>query len=750
MSKEELRVISGRVVRIHHSQPGFCVFILRSSYEGEAYKIVTNYPVKNGSSLTQILVRADYSRGPKHKQWKIVESTPQRMSEVRSSKEKNRIEVSKTNMRQPSDSQKQILPWCLDKIIAPSYAKKLVNAIDQNNITTLELWKWLDADDKEHLIKIKGFGTKSIEHVLKDWNTFRSMPFDQLLSVLAESGAVKCLSEKYKISREQAKSLYTCYELNYTGKNANEQNTDVLQTFEKNPYLFATTDNFTWLDEIATKQLKIELDAPKRLASLINLKITEKTKNQGHTCVRFSTLLNCLPHEMQYLTAEQVLEHPCFSQEQNSPVTFHLNDSVFVYTPYLWTLESYAVNWIENLRSRTPTPFEGILQHQDGITLSDQQREAILMTGRHFISVVCGYSGSGKTTTMKAVVQYHLANGQKNVILCSPTGMAAQQLSIATGHPAQTIHKLIFQRFVFKDDTTLIIDESSMVDMETLGRLAKIAMKVKTLRVIFVGDDAQLPPVGPGMPFFECINNNILPSVKLTQVFRQNENMLLKSCMNVRLRQDKIHTDYQHLHMIRSIDPEKIVECVIKTLHLTQTIPLVLCARKQGPSGTVNLNRLISQATHTTTPVEVKMPAPYNDWKFYENDIIMFINNTENTKNGERGCITSWTTDHTSTVKFNIRKGDQMLYGVSHREIIPAYAVTVHKSQGIQADTVVFVVENHSMIDSCLVYTAMTRTKQLLCMFVDPQVQWVDQLDLIPIGEHHKRVSCFTNRLTFF
>ena len=383
-----------------------------------------------------------------------------------------------------------------------------------------------------------------------------------------------------------------------------------------------------------------------------------------------------------------------------------------------------------------------------GIDYSTQQLEAIREAATSGLLLITGGPGTGKTTILNGILEL-LGRMQLRCLLAAPTGRAAKRLSEVTGEDASTIHRLLEagidpatgKMFFARDEENplkcdaVIVDEMSMVDIQLLHCLLQAIPQGK--RLILVGDPDQLPPVGPGFPFGDMLRSGVLPSVRLTEIFRQAQKSLI--VMNAhRVNQGQmpdlrcVTSDFFFMRR----NNEEAVCSLIRDLCATRLpqnmgIPSdqiqVLSPTRKGAVGTVNLNRLLQAALNPPGPD--KKERAFGDYLFREGDRVMQIRNnydilwkkTDGSMvgagifNGDVGIIQSIDTgSETLSVLFDDRVAEYDFTQLG--ELEPAYAMTVHKSQGSEYRAVVLTAWNGSpyLLSRSVLYTAITRARELL------------------------------------
>lgn len=348
------------------------------------------------------------------------------------------------------------------------------------------------------------------------------------------------------------------------------------------------------------------------------------------------------------------------------------------------------------------------------------------------ITILTGGPGTGKTTLAKAFADAGINAGLK-VSMCSPTGRAAKHLSQATGQPASTIHRLLeFDPGQFKfmrneerplDADWVIVDEASMVDIRLMHSLVS-ALKPGTALTL-IGDRHQLPPVGPGAPFHDLVKNPLVPYFELTLVFRQNEGSDIiaaaNAILNGELPQPALKTnDLKDFYFIPVEDKERAFEMIIELVGQRiqkrfgfdpRSEIQVLIPTYKGLLGADRLNQALREA----------VLKKQSDKRFITGDRVLQVRNNyeKNVFNGDIGTIIAMDNDQT-IIDFD---GHQVGYAPHEMdELTLAYAITVHKAQGSEFPCVVVILSTQHMImlRRSLLYTAITRGKQLVVLVAHP------------------------------
>lgn len=374
------------------------------------------------------------------------------------------------------------------------------------------------------------------------------------------------------------------------------------------------------------------------------------------------------------------------------------------------------------------------VQSRLDMTLADRQIEAVKTAATDKLMVITGGPGTGKTTIVKAILKIYAALGAR-MLLAAPTGRAARKLKESTGHDARTIHRLLEYSLVkggFQKNSDrplacdlLVIDEASMIDTILMYYLLQAVPLTAT--VVLVGDVNQLPAVGPGNVLNDMIASGRVPVVTLNEIFRQAQKSrivvaahLINQGVVPDLQQVSDESDF---FFIRSSGPENVVNVITELV--TERIPRrfgldavddiqVLTPMHKGTAGAANLNRLLQEALNSSGGGIVRG----NTTMAVADKVMQIRNNYDKAVyNGDIGRVTR--IDHDArqvTVEFD---GRPVLYEQNDLdELVLAYAISIHKSQGSEYPAVVIPVltQHYVMLQRNLIYTAVTRGRRLVIL----------------------------------
>ncbi len=610
---------------------------------------------------------------------------------------------------------------------------------------------------------IKGIGPVTAARIVNRFGEHTLMIMEQQPERLAEVSGIsiakaKAIGESFRlqVGMRQLMEFFSLHQLPAelavkTYKLYGEAAIDLLYD---DPYLLMDDGldaPFGAVDRFAI-ELGIRADDPRRMEAGVLFEL-HYNLTAGHTFLPEEKLMVATA-QLLSVSEEAVSEGISRLIESERLVRDKLAGIQVLYLPAFYEAEVYTCRRLLAFAKRRfprPVHWERMLKKasQDtGISYSPDQVEAIEQALDSGVLLITGGPGTGKTTILNGILAL-FQQMDLRCVLAAPTGRAAKRLTEVTGQEASTIHRLLEagidphtgKMYFAKDESSplkadvVIVDEMSMVDIELLSHLLHAIPENK--RIILVGDPDQLPPVGPGFPFHDCLRAGNLPSVRLTEVFRQAQQSLI--VMNAhRVNRGEMpdlrsrNSDFFFLPCRSEGEVAQTVSGLVTTrLPKNMGIPAdqiqVLTPTRKGAVGTWGLNGLLQ--SQLNPPVPGKKERKFGEFSFREGDRVMQIRNNYDIMwkyrdgsgygtgifNGDIGTIAAIDTDtETITVVFEDREAD---YDFSQlNELEPAYAMTVHKSQGSEYRAVVLCAWNGSpyLLSRSILYTAITRARELL------------------------------------
>ena len=609
---------------------------------------------------------------------------------------------------------------------------------------------------------IKGIGPRMAARIVERFGDETLLVMERTPERLAEVAGIsrekaRQIGEEYhqRVGMRQLMEFFTLHHLSAelavrTYKLFGESTVDLLYD---DPYLLMDEGleaPFGSVDQFAI-ELGVAGDDPRRIEAGILFELRYNL-TAGHAFLPEEKLIGATT-QLLNIDAQSVTEGILRLIEADRLVRDRLAGITVNYLPQLYEAETYCTRrLLESASVHIPEPrgLDRMLrnaQKEGGVEYSEQQKAAIRAAATDQILLITGGPGTGKTTILNGILSL-LDQMQLKCLLAAPTGRAAKRLTEVTGEEASTIHRLLEAgidpntglMFFAKDESNplkadaIIIDEMSMVDVQLLHSLLQAIPKNK--RIILVGDPDQLPPVGPGFPFSDMLRSNMLPCVRLTEVFRQAQQSLI--VMNAH------RVNRGELPELKSItsdfffmrrQSEDAVRQTIRDLCATRLprnmgIPSdqiqVLTPTRKGGVGTWSLNTLLQEALNPSAVDKKERQS--GEFTFREGDRVMQIRNNYDILwkkcdgsavgagifNGDVGIIRK--IDHqmeTLTVVFDDKEADYDFTQLN--ELEPAYAMTVHKSQGSEYRAVILAAWNGSpyLLSRSILYTAITRAREL-------------------------------------
>lgn len=553
----------------------------------------------------------------------------------------------------------------------------------------------------------------------------------------------------YKISPSSAIKVYKAF-----GSKAVDE-------IKFNPYSLVSGEfgiNFETADAIAQSQDKPK-DSQYRIRAGI-VYVLNHNKGNGHTCLPDSSLIKTTANFLN-VEEEKVREILIKLVEDNTLTAQQIGDKTFVFTKDMYEAESYISARLKMMMMFPAVEIPNIpeqisaIEKSRGIEYADMQKQAITQALTKGLLVLTGGPGTGKTTTLNAIIKILKNQGQK-VLLCAPTGRAAQRMSEVTGDEAKTIHRLLEVKFDTTDKLefvkneknmlkcdALIVDEVSMVD----ARLFECVMKALPLgcRLILVGDSNQLPSVGPGNILEDLVTSEVIPVVALTEIFRQsmeslivtNAHKIVNGILPELTVKDK---DFFFLSSGNKTAIENTaIDLCVRRLPNTYGYSIykeiqILCPGRKGYLGVNELNKKLQEVVNPKAEDKVEVTFGERVFRIGDKvmqtknnyDLLWFKDDGENGEgifNGEIGIIESISKkSRLMKIRFDDKTTNYEFDFASDLDL--AYATTVHKSQGNEYEAVIIPLYRGApqLYYRNLLYTAVTRAKKLLIMVGDPEI----------------------------
>lgn len=556
--------------------------------------------------------------------------------------------------------------------------------------------------------------------------------------------------QKYGISTTLAAKIYQQY-----GRN-------VYRIIEENPYRLADDVagvGFKTADEIAVK-VGIHTDSDYRIRSGIFYTLMQSI-GEGHVYL-LKDALTWRAGKLLEVEIDNIEKYLMDLAMEKKVVLKEAEDGVRVYSSRFYYMELNVAKMLHDLNISEEVSRERLLERlgkiedATGLFLDEMQRKAVMEAAKQGILVLTGGPGTGKTTTINAMIRLFESEGM-TILLAAPTGRAAKRMTETTGYEASTIHRLLevsgnpeeeaiggFQRNEENplDTDVLIIDEVSMVDLPLMNALLKAVMP--GTRLILVGDQNQLPSVGPGSVLKDIIASGCFPVVMLTKIFRQaGESDIVVNAHKINRGEPVIlDNKSRDFFFLKRQEPNVIISVMLTLIQ--KKLPKyvnagiydiqVMTPMRKGLLGVERLNQILQQYLNPPSPE--KSEREYADRLFREGDKVMQIKNNyqlewkiqtkygltvdkgQGVFNGDMGVVREINTyEETITVEYDEHR--QVVYPYSMMdELELAYAITVHKSQGSEYPAVVIPLLQgpRQLYHRNLLYTAVTRAKKCVTL----------------------------------
>ena len=592
-------------------------------------------------------------------------------------------------------------------------------------------------EEPERLAEVKGISEKKAREIA--------------MQIAEKSDMRKAMMflQKYGISLNLGAKIYQKY------------GDSVYSVLQENPYRLADDISgvgFKIADEIAYR-IGIHTDSDYRIKSGMIYTLLQTT-GEGHIYLpkeelfrRASELLGVDPSYMEKHLVDLSMDRKIIQKEQD--------DQILIYPAQYYYLELNTARMLRELDIFCPEDEKMVerrivqIEKETGTILDEMQKKAVREAAGHGLLILTGGPGTGKTTTINAIIRYFEGEGAE-IRLAAPTGRAAKRMTEATGYEAQTIHRLLELTGMPEDDRegqpihfernaenpleadVVIIDEMSMVDIHLIHSLL-MAVTAGT-RLLLVGDENQLPSVGPGNVLRDIIRSEQFPVVELKKIFRQaSESDIVVNAHKINKgEQVEINNKSRDFFFLKRYDADIIIRVVIALIQeklpkYVEAKPFeiqVLTPMRKGLLGVERLNQILQR--YLNPPDATKKEKEIGQGLFREGDKVMQVRNNYQLEweirgrygipiekgvgvfNGDTGIIKT-INDFAETAEVEFEDGRWAEYSFKQLdELELAYAVTIHKSQGSEYPAVIIPLLSgpRMLMNRNLLYTAVTRARK--------------------------------------
>ena len=649
------------------------------------------------------------------------------------------LSVSEISVCEPEDllSIEKYLGSGAIKGLGPALAGRIVKKFKEETFRIIE-------EEPERLSEVKGISER------------KAMEIAEQVESKKEMRNAMIYLQKFGVSTTLSAKLYQHY------------GNSIFRVIEENPYQMADEVagvGFKTADEIA-KRAGISMDSDFRIKSGIYYALTQAVQ-AGHIYLsqeilelRTSHLLGVDIPDIENFLMDLSMERKIIIKEEDKMRRIYI--STYYYMELNTAKMLHDLNITCDINEEEVLSKLKSLERATRYVLDDGQRRAVVEAARNGVLILTGGPGTGKTTTINALIDFFETEGM-NLMLAAPTGRAAKKMTEATGYEAKTIHRLLevnggpddemssgFQKNAEDplETDVIIIDEMSMVDLPLMHALLQ-AVCVGT-RLILVGDRNQLPSVGPGSVLKDMIESECFPVVKLEKIFRQAEQSDIVVNAHKINRGEYIILDNKSMDFffLKRQDANTIISVILTLIQkklpkFVQAEPeeiQVLTPMKKGLLGVERLNQILQRYLNPESPK--KEEKEYGDKKFRVGDKVMQIKNNYQIEweirsrqgmlidkgagifNGDMGKVHSISNyEETLTVEYD----DHRLVTYSFDmldELELAYAITIHKAQGSEYPAVIIPLLQgpRQLYNRNLIYTAVTRARKCVTLVGSDQV----------------------------
>lgn len=604
-------------------------------------------------------------------------------------------------------------------------------------------------------------GINALELIMADYTVLLNIPkmsakkaatiYNNLLQYEESHNIIVYLTE-LGFAIKDSMSIYNKYK-NKTETIINENIYKIIEDIED--------ITFNKIDTIALKMGINEMDE-NRIKAVILYVMTKLTYNNGDTYLEAITIAKYTEKFLKTSLNTDYFDDYMYKLEKENKIVKYNN---VYYLQDIFVAENYVANRIINLASLDTKPNKNIdkylehLQKIDKIVYNEEQKLAIKKALENHILIITGGPGTGKTTIIKAIVELYSQLNNKNyeglandIKLLAPTGRASKRMNESTGLPASTIHRFLkwnkeTNKFAVDEDNKdqaklIIVDEASMIDIKLLESLFR-GLEEK-IQFIFVGDYNQLPSVGPGQVLKDLIESNIIDTVFLNYLYRQDEDSYINK-LAIEIKDNELSenfmdpkSDFQFLpcNGISIKENLKNICNQIKKKGYDYKRIQLMAPMYHGENGIDNLN--VELQSVFNPPSRIKKEIKYIDVTYRVGDKVLQLVNQpdDNVYNGDIGIIeniidANKTESGKQEMHINFDDNIVVYTQANFNKFKHAYIISIHKAQGSEFELVILPIcsSYKRMLYRKLLYTAITRAKK----------------KLIVIGEPNAFISCINN-----
>ena len=679
-----------------------------------------------------------------------------------------RIESYETKVPQDSVALERYLGSGAIKGVGAALAARIVRRFGDDTLRIIE-------EEPERLAEVKGISERKAREIA------------QQVAEKAEMQNAMIFLSGYGIALNLGAKIYQQY-----GDN-------VYRILKENPYKMAEDIagvGFRTADEIAGK-IGIAVDSEFRIKSGLSYVLNQATA-EGHVYLpepvllrRGQELLGVEPERMQKSLQDMAIDKKAVIREL--PAEREGDEPLrIVYASQYYYLELNTARMLNELNIVCPEDKElvrhriELIEKETGTVLDEMQKKAITEAADHGLFILTGGPGTGKTTTINAIIRFFEGEGAE-IRLAAPTGRAAKRMTETTGYEAQTIHRLLelngmpeeerdghsakFERNAQNplEADVIIIDEMSMVDIHLMHSL--LLAVVAGTRLILVGDENQLPSVGPGNVLRDIIRSRCFPVVELTKIFRQaSESDIVVNAHKINKgEQVQINNKSRDFFFLKRYDADIIIRVVIaliqeKLPRYVDAKPFeiqVLTPMRKGLLGVERLNQILQR--YLNPPEDGKSERAVGDRLFRTGDKVMQIRNNYQMEweirgrygvviekgvgvfNGDTGILRE-INEFAETAEVEFEDGRFAMYSFKQLEELElAYAITIHKSQGSEYPAVILPLLSgpQMLLNRNLLYTAVTRARKCVTVVGNEETF----AEMISNEKQQKRYSALDERI---